>query len=246
MGPLFRVGEQNGRVAPDLDDTVSGRARPEVVKPAHPDVEDTLFSRLRGGAAPVPAPAEEVGDDTVLKAPGESTAPRSAQPDVDDTVVRGSVVPPPLVEPPAPEARPLPVVDALADILSGRDGGDPAAGPAVLRALLADGTEVPLDGPVYVGRKPSPPRIHTGPAPRLVTLPSPGRELSATHLELKPVGGTLVASDMRSTNGTVVRLPGSPPRTLLRGESAVVVAGTRIDLGDGAVLDILAPVGEPA
>lgn len=112
-----------------------------------------------------------------------------------------------------------------------------------LRVLLADGTEIPLDALVYLGRKPSVPRIHVGPEPRLVTLPSPGRELSATHLELRLVGATLVASDMRSTNGTVIRLPGAAPRTLIRGESAVVVAGTRIELGDGAVLDILPPQG---
>jgi hypothetical protein len=64
--------------------------------------------------------------------------------------------------------------------------------------------------------------------------------MSATHLELRVVGGTLVASDMRSTNGTIVQLPGAAPRTLIRGESAVVVAGTRIDLGEGAVLDLVA------
>jgi hypothetical protein len=100
---------------------------------------------------------------------------------------------------------------------------------------------VPIDVAVYVGRKPSIPRIHVGPAPKLVSLPSPGRELSATHLELRMVGDALVASDMRSTNGTVVQLPGAAPRTLIRGESAVVVPGTRIDLGEGAVLDVLPP-----
>ncbi|MEO8529549.1 MAG: FHA domain-containing protein, partial [Pseudolysinimonas sp.] len=77
--------------------------------------------------------------------------------------------------------------------------------------------------------------------PTLISLPSPSKELSSTHLELKVVGGALVASDMRSTNGTVVQLPGVAPRTLIRGESAVVPAGTRIDLGEGAVLGVLAP-----
>jgi pSer/pThr/pTyr-binding forkhead associated (FHA) protein len=68
--------------------------------------------------------------------------------------------------------------------------------------------------------------------------------MSSTHLELKVVGGSLVASDMRSTNGTVVQLPGAAPRSLIRGESAVIVPGTRIDLGEGAVLEILATTGE--
>ena len=36
-------------------------------------------------------------------------------------------------------------------------------------------------------------------------------------------------------------VPGSKPRTLLRGESAVVTPGTLIDLGDGNVLELLSP-----
>jgi hypothetical protein len=192
-------------------------------------------------------------DDTVRAAPRPPDVPRGI--DLDDTITRDPVAvrpaapvePPALVEPPAPAARALkvvvePVVPEVADLAEG-----PAEPKPVFRALFADGSEVPLDVTVYVGRKPSIPRIHTGPEPRLVTVRSPGRELSATHLELKMVGGAVVASDMRSTNGTVVQLPGAAPRMLIRGESAVVVPGTRIDLGDGAALDILPPrkAGKP-
>ena len=186
-------------------------------------------------------------DDTVRAAPRPPVAPTER--DIDDTVARREVpasvvgapiVPPALVEPLAPERRPLSlVVDSAAE-----DAADPPAAATarkpVFHVLFTDGTEVALDVTMYVGRKPSVPRIHTGTAPRLVTLASPGKELSATHLELKVVGGSVVATDMRSTNGTVVQLPGAAPRTLIRGESAVLVPGTRIDLGEGAVLDILA------
>ncbi len=177
-------------------------------------------------------------DDTRAAVPRSVVKP--ADLDIEDTVARGSV-PPPLVEPPAPEVRPLPVVvETLPEVVPEIARPTPPA-DAPLRARLADGTEVDLDVAVYLGRKPSVPRIHVGAAPRLVTLPSPLKELSSTHLELRVVGGALVASDMRSTNGTVVQLPGSAPRTLIHGESAVVMPGTRIDLGEGAVLDILAP-----
>ncbi len=188
-------------------------------------------------------------DDTVVKAP--RLAPRSTHVDLDDTVARGTVPsgpPPALVEPPAPERRLAPPdlggIDARS-LVSEPPAEEPVTAGTVeepvYTAVLADGTEIAIDAPVLVGRRPSRPRIHSGPEPRLVTLDSPTRELSATHLELRVVGGALVASDMRSTNGTVVQLPGTAPRTLIRGESAVVVGGTRIDLGDGAVLDILDP-----
>lgn len=178
-------------------------------------------------------------DDTRIAAPRPPGRPTGD--DLGDTVVRGAVpTPPPLVEPPAPDVRAVPtvVVPELPDLPERPTTPDPPVPSFVVR--LPDGAEVPVDTAVYIGRRPSPPRIHTGGAPRLVTLPSPGKELSATHLELRLVGDALVASDMRSTNGTVVHVPGSAPRTLIRGESAVVVPGTRIDLGEGAVLDVLA------
>lgn len=181
-------------------------------------------------------------DDTVRAVPRPPEVPRGA--DVDDTVARGAVAvpqgPPALVEPPPPVSRPLPVVveSPVPTVVAPVADSEPSPPH---RVVFADGAEVALDATVYVGRRPSIPRIYSGPQPRLVTLPSPGKELSATHLELKVVGGAVVASDMRSTNGTVVQLPGAAPRTLIRGESAVVVPGTRIDLGDGAVLDILPP-----
>lgn len=67
-----------------------------------------------------------------------------------------------------------------------------------------------------------------------MTVPSPGRESSATHLELRAIGNALVASDMHSRNWTVVQLPGAAARTLIftHGEPAVVVPGTRTDLGE--------------
>ncbi|WP_395640591.1 FHA domain-containing protein [Pseudolysinimonas sp.] len=182
-------------------------------------------------------------DDTRLSVPRTPLLVPTV--DLDDTVVRGpapaDVAPPALVEPPAPEARQLPLFVEPELPVADDEGAAPAPTRAEFRAVLADGTEVPIDVPVYLGRNPSIPRIHTGPAPRLVTLASPTREMSATHLELRLLGGSLVASDMRSTNGTIVQLPGAAPRTLIRGESAVIVAGTRIDLGEGAVIDILAP-----
>ncbi len=191
-----------------------------------PDLSDTRLSVAR---SPAVTGREEDLDDTVARTPAAAPARGPRHPDLPIGV------PPALVEPPTPQARELPLF--VEPVFPAGDADLPPVAEFV--AVFADGTKVPIDTTVYVGRKPSIPRIHIGPAPRLVTLASPTREMSATHLELSVLGGSLVASDMRSMNGTVVHTPGSAPRTLIRGESAVIVPGTRIDLGEGAVFEIL-------
>jgi hypothetical protein len=96
-----------------------------------------------------------------------------------------------------------------------------------------------VDAPVYVGRQPRSPRVTGGVLPRLVRVESPSREVSATHIELRPTREGLVLTDLESTNGTVVRQPGSGVRRLESGESLPVVPGTLIDIGDGNVIEIL-------
>lgn len=104
---------------------------------------------------------------------------------------------------------------------------------------LGDRPPERVDAPVYVGRQPRSPRI-TGPVlPRLVRVDSPSREVSATHIELRPTTDGLVLTDLESTNGTVVRQPGTGVRRLDSGESLPVVPGTLIDIGDGNVIEIL-------
>ena len=197
-------------------------------------------------------------DDTVARPP---RAPRSAATPVDDvektiTVQRSRIraddaPPPALVEPPAPTAPAVPAEPATSaatdaavvapDVATNVWSQPAPERPRPFRLRLADGTLVPLDQPVYLGRKPSVPRIHPGGTPLLVTLDSPQLEVSSTHLELTTVGGAIVASDTRSTNGSVLRMPGAEPHTLIGGASVVVTPGTVIELGDGNLVEVLAP-----
>ncbi|WP_169513491.1 FHA domain-containing protein [Agromyces italicus] len=119
---------------------------------------------------------------------------------------------------------------------------DPAR--AVPSVRIAGGATFTPAGPVFIGRRPAAPRIAPadGPVPRLVQVESPRRVVSSTHLELRVEGGRLVASDLRSTNGTIV-FGRNGTRRLRAGESIVVVPGMRLDLGDDTIVEILRPPG---
>jgi hypothetical protein len=49
----------------------------------------------------------------------------------------------------------------------------------------------------------------------------------------------VIVTDLKSTNGSIVMVPGSVPRKLRQGESVVVSPGTLVDIGDDNVIEIL-------
>ena len=115
-------------------------------------------------------------------------------------------------------------------------------GSAVARLLFSSGDQVDVDRPVLVGRAPEVRRFGAHDQPRLVPVPSPHQEISATHLEVRPgVGadhGSAVVTDLGSTNGTVLVQPGLPPEDLQPGIAAQLVPGAIIDLGDGVTIQV--------
>jgi hypothetical protein len=149
-------------------------------------------------------------------------------------------------------ARNPPVRGSLDDetILLSRTGsrshpaspGPPAvASPPAVQFAFRLGTGAPqsLDTPTVFGRSPAAPRVVAGRAPRLVRVDSPDAAVSSSHLRLVAEGGAVVATDLRSTNGTLVTPRGGKRRRLRPGESLVVLAGTRIDIGDGNIIEIM-------
>ncbi len=102
---------------------------------------------------------------------------------------------------------------------------------------------IPLDLPAYIGRRPSAPRITGGRPPRLVMVPSPAREVSATHVEIRQEGTTVVVTDLGSTNGTIITHPRGEPVALRQGESVVAVNGSVVDVGDG--IQVIITEGTP-
>jgi hypothetical protein len=172
-------------------------------------------------------------DDTILTS-GSSRRGRSSALD-DDTIVRNrtSAAPvrgrPALVEPRDP-------IREVKDNFSVR---------------INTHSPISLDVPAFIGRRPVAPRVPGVISPRLVRVPSPLQEVSGTHVEVSQQGTSVVVTDLKSTNGTIVRMPGAPPLKLRQGESVVVLPGTLVDIGDGNVLEILpmrrliAPDGAP-
>jgi hypothetical protein len=98
--------------------------------------------------------------------------------------------------------------------------------------LFPDGKEVEASSRIVVGRKPwrNDPSETSTP---YIVAPSPRKEISGKHLELSVVGDELHATDLGSTNGTVVLSQDKAPR-LLRDSSVVSLRqGDTLDLGEG-------------
>ena len=101
--------------------------------------------------------------------------------------------------------------------------------------------QIPLERPVVFGRRPVSTR-RSGIDSLLVAVPSPGQEISASHVRIEPTGRVVVVTDLRSRNGTRVSVEGRRARRLRPGESFAVHGHAAVEIGDGTIIDIT-PVG---
>ena len=109
----------------------------------------------------------------------------------------------------------------------------------VLRLSLGD--VIMLDRGVVMGRNPR--TDYGGPdgfggsageeRPHVVKLPSADGDISRTHLRVTLDGWHVLVTDLNSTNGTLVTLPGHDPQQLRPGEPLPVQSGTVVTLADG-------------
>lgn len=134
---------------------------------------------------------------------------------------------------------------ATDDAPAGATGDPQRTRPVRLRVRLALDREVEFDltATTIVGRNPKTPRVVTG-AIELLAVESATGEISATHASVAPSGRLAVVTDLHSTNGTVVRVPGAAPQRLRGGETLVVAPGATIELGDGISIALLVPTDE--
>jgi hypothetical protein len=215
------------RVAPE-DLVIRPRVAPEdtVLRPRVPDEDTVIGSRLPDEDTVIrPRAASE---DTVIK-------PRPA---TDDTVI----LRPRHSRPVAPIAQAAP----SAHVAPVTPGPSQPQGPPQPHELLprygfriAGGEDRRLDAVYYLGRRPVQPRVPSTTPPRLLPVHSRTTAVSATHLEIRQEGDSVVVTDLGSTNGTLVNPPRGKKERLRAGQSVTVVPGTTVDIGDGNIIEIL-------
>lgn len=115
----------------------------------------------------------------------------------------------------------------------------------VASLVFSTGDVVSVDRTVLVGRAPEARRFASHDQPHVVTVASPHQEISSTHLEIRPGAGadhgSAIATDLGSTNGTVLAQPGLDPEELTPGIAVSLIPGAVLDLGDGVTIQVTNP-----
>ena len=195
-------------------------ARPPVPPPpAHLDPSSTLPPRALMSTITIPPPLP----------PGASEPPPGPViPENTETIRRGSLSPP--VRAPALTDRIGPTVQALVCLaghvsppnsVTCRVCSEPlppqepvlAPRPALGILRLSTGDVITLDRSVVMGRNPRS-ELEGDERPHVVKLPGGDGEISRTHLVVTLDGWHVLLTDLQSTNGTMVGLPGHRPERL--------------------------------
>jgi hypothetical protein len=104
--------------------------------------------------------------------------------------------------------------------------------PALGILNLWGGGSVLLDRGVVFGRNPAAPPDAPHPAPHLVRIEDPNRDISSQHCEVRLEDWFVTVGDLGSTNGTQVVLPGRAPAALRPGAPMAIEPGTRVILAN--------------
>ena len=133
------------------------------------------------------------------------------------------------------ERPPIPGQERAPDVVS----------QPVATLVFSTGDVISVDRAVLVGRAPEARRFASHDQPHVVTVSSPQQEISSTHLEIRPGAGadhgSAIATDLGSTNGTVVAQPGLDAEELTPGIAVSLIPGAVLDLGDGVTIQVTNP-----
>ncbi|MFF9562629.1 FHA domain-containing protein [Leifsonia sp. NPDC014704] len=234
LQPIERA--ERSREAPAAAEAVTGPAAEETIIRSR-----NQSSSLFGGAGGAEAGVGDAGAASEVVPPAAHPAAHElpGAVDIDEPAPSspGPVVLAPACDTPVAPAGPLTI--RADEVFPPTEPVVLPPPPATFAARLPSGDTIPLDVPVLIGRRPAPQRVDSGVEPRLATVPSPTQEVSSTHVRIEQSGDAVVVTDLRSTNGTVVTGP-TGARRLRPGESSVVLAGARVEIGDGNIIEITA------
>lgn len=236
---LTLVGEPDAIALTSNDDVEEVEERP-------PDVPQAVMPSSAGGLiVSVPGVESPSGANEPARQPVEPHA--DSQSEIDDrTVSRARIeafaavgaerpLGPVVKAVPCPSGHPNPPHNATCRVCGVQLG--PATPVTVPRPVLgvlrlSTGASVPLDRGAIFGRSPEATSGEDGERPHVVRLPSPNKDISRNHLEVRLDGWHVLVTDLRSTNGTLVTVPGEQPQRLRPEEPFPIPPGTIVNLAD--------------
>jgi hypothetical protein len=217
---------------------------PEV--PELPEVPDVPAASPLPGAFAEAAPAPDPLSDPFPSAPmtfgepGDDPTPTGATPVVEEPVAEE-----PWSEHDGQTQAGAPIPDFARPPVPGQEIAPDVISRPVASLVFSTGDVVLVDRTVLVGRAPEARRFASHDQPHVVSVPSPQQEISSTHLEIRPGAGadhgSAIATDLGSTNGTVLAQPGLEPEELKPGIAVSLVPGAVLDLGDGVTIQVTNP-----
>ncbi|WP_345069577.1 FHA domain-containing protein [Leifsonia kafniensis] len=107
---------------------------------------------------------------------------------------------------------------------------------------LPAGDERRIDSVFLLGRRPRQLDQSTGAKTdkiALIPLASATSAVSATHLEIRLNGGRVMVTDLDSTNGSTLTYSDGRSERMRPGVATEAAPGTRVDVGDGNIVEIL-------
>ncbi len=107
--------------------------------------------------------------------------------------------------------------------------------PKLGALVLSNGTREELYGDIIIGRDPKVNEAMAG-KQRGVAVPSPKKEISRNHCEIRVTGWDVRLRDLGSNNGTLLVRPGQSPVLVSETAPVMMQPGDIIDLGDGLTI----------
>lgn len=188
---------------------------------------------------PVAPPSRDPDRYIAIPPSIESATHRITRPETVPT----AVPPPagPATAPSAPPAAAAPVLEHVAVFEQVSEETrlavlpTPSSVPLGWSLVLPDGSRVPVDGPILLGRDPAPLPEH--PDARSLALDDPGKTVSKTHalIELAVAEAGVRVTELHSTNGVAIT-SGGDRVVLTAGGDSLASLGSVIELGSFTVL----------